>query len=164
RRKGGRGVGEILERIRGVDQKMGTITQAFDARLVAGKAHLAHASRLALLAHSRGMGFADSLALELICWAAAERQISRALEKMGLKEDSIAIGLVSVGEEKKAVEKALEEILRETEMEREDGVLDLSPSKERLLLERFHLPKGMVRKLGVQKLVLERIALLALER
>ncbi|MEM2265905.1 MAG: KEOPS complex subunit Cgi121 [Candidatus Hadarchaeales archaeon] len=164
RRKGGLGVGEILERIRGVDQKMGTITQAFDARLVAGKAHLAHASRLALLAHSRGMGFADSLALELICWAAAERQISRALEKMGLKEDSIAIGLVSVGEEKKAVEKALEEILRETEMEREDGVLDLSPSKERLLLERFHLPKGMVRKLGVQKLVLERIALLALER
>lgn len=164
RRKGRLGVGEILERVRKVDQRRGTVTQIFDARLVAGKAHLAHASRLALLSHARGKGFAASLALELMCWAAAERQISKALEKMGLKEDSSAVGLVSVGEEREGVEGALKEVLRETEMEEGDEVLELSPQKVRWLSEKFSLPEQMIRKLGVQKLVLERVALLALER
>lgn len=156
-------VEEVLGRVRRVDRERGTVTQLFDASRVAGLAHLAHSARLALLARSRGLGFADSLSMELVCWTAAERQIGKALEKVGLREGSRTVALVSVGEERGAVEGALEEVLRETGMEREDGVVGLSPSKVRILSEVFSLPKGMVRKLGVQKLVLERVALLALE-
>lgn len=157
-------VEEVLERVRKVDGERGTVTQLFDATRVAGLAHLAHASRLALLARSRGSGFADSLSMELVCWAAAERQIGRALEKVGLRKDSRTVALVSVGEEREAVEKALEDIMRETGMKREDSVVEFHPSKVKILSEVFSLPEEMVRKLGVQKLVLERVALLALER
>jgi tRNA threonylcarbamoyladenosine modification (KEOPS) complex Cgi121 subunit len=157
-------VEEVLEKVREIDEERGTVTQVFDAGRVAGRVHLAHAARLALLSHSRGSGFADSLAVELVCWVAAEKQIKRALEKVGLREDSRTVALLSVGGERQKVEGTLGTILRETGMEREDGVMELHPSKLKILTEVFSLPREMVRKLGVQKLVLERVALLALER
>lgn len=157
-------VEEFLEKVRRIDERVGTVTQAFDALRVAGRAHLVHAGRLALQAHLRGSGFADSPAVELACWVAAERQISRALEKVGLREGSSAVALLSVGEERERVEGALEAIFRETGLRRGDGVMELSRPKVKLLTEVFSLPREMVRKLGVQKLVLERVALLALER
>ncbi|TDA33389.1 MAG: hypothetical protein DSO04_00770, partial [Hadesarchaea archaeon] len=69
----------------------------------------------------------------------------------------------SVGEEREGVEGALAAVLREIGARREDGVMELLPSKQRALTEAFSLPREMVRRLGIQKLVLERVALLALE-
>ena len=156
-------VEEVLEKVRRIDGERGTVTQVFDARRVAGKAHLAHAARLALLHRSRGLGFADSLAAELACWVAADGQIKRALEKVGLRRDSRTVALLSVGEEREGVEGALAAVLREIGARREDGVMEFLPSKQRALTEAFSLPREMVRRLGIQKLVLERVALLALE-
>lgn len=157
-------VDEVLKKVRKVDSEVGTVSQLFDAAKVAGFAHLAHAGRLALLAHLRGSGFTDTLSMELACWTAGERQIGRALEKVGLREGTRTVALVSVGEKREAVEEALERILQETGIKREDGVVELFPFKVRVLSEVFSLPGGMVRKLGAQKLVLERVALLALEQ
>jgi len=157
-------VEEVLERVREIDGGRGTVTQVFDATRVAGKAHLAHAARLALLSRSSGLGFADSLAAELACWVAAERQIKRAFEKVGLREDSRTVALLSVGGKRERVEGALATVLGEIGIKRDDEVMEPLPSKLKLLTEVFSLPLEMVRKLGVQKLVLERVALLALER
>ncbi len=157
-------VEEVLEKLRVADGRWGTTTQAFDARRVAGRVHLAHAARLALLFHSRGSGFADSLAAELVCWTAADRQIRRALERVGLREDSRTVALVSVGERRESVEGALGEIFGTGVVRREDGVMELSPSKRKALLEAFSLSPSLVRKMGLERLVLEKVALLALER
>jgi KEOPS complex subunit Cgi121 len=55
------------------------VVQAFDARLVAGRDHLATALRYAARAHRRGDAIARDPAVETLLYAAGRRQIDRAL-------------------------------------------------------------------------------------
>jgi len=157
-------VDEKLERVREIDRKMGTVSQVFDARGIAGKEHLAHASRLAILAHSGGFNFAESLSIELLCWAAAERQIRKAFDKVGIRRDSEEVAVVSIGHGAAEVSAAIRAILHELVIGVDEEVLDLTPSKTLHIAKVFGLPRAMVEMFGVKKLVLERVALLALKR
>jgi len=55
------------------------VVQAFDARDVAGREHLATALRYAARAHRRGDAIARDPAVEVLLYAAGRRQIDRAL-------------------------------------------------------------------------------------
>ncbi|WP_227134140.1 KEOPS complex subunit Cgi121 [Halorubellus salinus] len=61
------------------------VVQAFDARYVADREHLATALRYAARAHRRGDAIARDPAVETLLYAAGRRQIDRALE-MGVDE------------------------------------------------------------------------------
>jgi KEOPS complex subunit Cgi121 len=149
---------EVIRRAADVQSKHGVIAQVFDARRVAGKEHLLHAVSLALLFEERGERFADNPALNLLCWAAAERQIEVALRKVGVTPATEEVAVVVVGKDRTSVGSAVEEV--SGLMVRDDGIL-LQRGKERELRETFSLPStATAEEMG--KFVLEKIALLEL--
>jgi KEOPS complex subunit Cgi121 len=157
-------VDEIFEELASVDRKHGTVSQIFDASRIAGKSHLLHGARLALIAQATGKNFANSLNIELVCWVAGERQINRAFEKVGMREGNMAVAILTVGKTRSGMRRAREDILRELHIKRDDSVLELASRKTVKLLEIFSIPKRELDIADVQKLVLERIALLSLQR
>ncbi len=157
-------VDEFLGKLAKADRKNRTTSQAFDASGIAGKEHLVHAARLALTAHAAKRNFASSLNIELVCWAAAERQIARAFEKVGVHEGSKGLAILTLGGSRVQVRRVLVSICRELGIERDDGVLELTREKVSNLCKVFSISEDELKIASIQKLVLERAALLALER
>ena len=157
-------VDEFLKKLAKVDEENRTISQAFDVSSIAGKEHLVHAARLALIAHATKSNFASSLNIELVCWVAAERQIARAFEKVGLHKGSKNLAILILGDSRARVRHALVNICRELGIERDDGLLELAHEKIPKLLKVFSISKDELKIAPIQKLVLERVALLALEK
>ncbi len=157
-------VDELLKGLKKVDGENETISQVFDASCVADVEHLVHSARFALVAHATGRNFASSLNIELLCWAAAERQIARAFEKVGLREGSETMAILVLGASRPRVKKALLDVCRELGVVREDSVLKLTREKTSKLVEIFLISEEELKIASVQKLVLERVSLLALER
>jgi len=157
-------VDEFLRKLAKVDKENRTTSQAFDASCIAGKEHLVHAARLALIAHATKSNFASSLNIELVCWVAAERQIGRAFEKVGVHKGSKNLAILSLGNSRAQVRRALVNIRRELDMKRDDGVLELTREKVSKLLGVFSISKDELKIAPPQKLVLERVALLTLQK
>jgi KEOPS complex subunit Cgi121 len=78
----------------------GTTVQAFDARYVVSRRHLARAVELAARATDRGTAVARDPAVEMLLYAAGRRQIDRALA-MGVSEgtDQPVVIVVDGGDE-----------------------------------------------------------------
>lgn len=154
----------ILERIAKIDRRHGTTSQVFDASRIAGKTHLAHAAKLALTAQFTRRNFTSSLGLELMCWAAGVRQITQALERVGLREGSTQVAILTLGKSCEAVNRAQTDIFSELGIKRDQRVLELTPEKTRSLVDVFSISEEELKLAPIEKLVLERIALLSLEK
>jgi KEOPS complex subunit Cgi121 len=157
-------VDEFLRKLAMIDKENLTTSQVFDASSIAGKEHLVHASRLALIAQATKKNFASSMNIELVCWAAGERQIARAFEKVGLHKSSKDLAILTLGDSRTRVKQASVNIRRELDIKRDDDVLDVTQEKVSKLLKVFSIPKDELKIAPIQKLVLERVALLALEK
>ncbi len=97
-------VDAFVARLGEIGEAHGTTIQAFDARYVADRDHLARAVELADRAFARGEAVARDRAVEILLYAAGRRQIDRALE-MGVSEgESEAVVLVDGGDEAGALE------------------------------------------------------------
>jgi len=165
---GGRGMvtstDELLQRLAAVDQAMGTTIQVFDALQIAGAEHLVHAARSALIAHATNNNFASSLGIELMCWTAAERQIGRAFEKVGVRQGARELAFVVIGASRVQVKTAMTKIFHEFAVERDDKVLELRRDKIPIVQRTFSVSPKELKVAPLEKLVLERIALLALAK
>lgn len=154
----------FLSKLGEVDRKDGTVTQAFNASRVAGVEHLVHAARSAIIASENKTGFADSLAIELVCWVAAERQIGRAFEKMGVSKGESCLVILSVGTSGAQVTATVKEIFLEFSAKRDDSLIEIKREKIPELRKVFSISENETKVAPVQKIVLERVALLALAK
>lgn len=154
----------VLEELARIDRRHGTVSQIFDASCIAGKDHLLQAARLSLISEATGKKFASSLNIELACWAAAERQIVRAFGKVGVRKGTSEVAILTLGKPRSAVKKSIDDFVRELLVGRDDDVIELTPKKIPTLLKIFSIPKSELEISDIQKLVLERIALLCLQR
>ncbi len=165
---GGRGeladVDKSIQKLAAVDRADGTTSQVFNAIRVAGVEHIVHAVRSALIAYSTKRSFSSSLKIELVCWTAAERHISRAFEKVGLKQGGKELAFVVIGISKTQVKAAMTRIFRELAVERDDTVLGLNRDKFSILQRTFSISSKELSVAPLQKLVIERIALLPLAK
>ena len=165
---GGRGIvtstDEFLRRLAAVDRVMGTTSQVFDALQIAGAEHLVHAARSALIAHATNNNFASSLGIELICWTAAERQIGRAFEKVGVRQGAMELAFLVIGTSRAQVKTAMAKIFHELAVEQDDTVLKLKRNKLFIIKRTFSISPEELKVAPLEKLVLERIALLALAK
>ncbi len=157
-------VDEFLRKLAKIDRENRTTNQVFDASSIAGKEHLVHATRLAIIAHATKKNFASSMNIELVCWAAAERQITRAFEKVGLRKNSKDLAILTLGDSRARVNQASINIRHELSLKRADDVLDVTREKVSKLLKVFSIQNDELKIAPIQKLVLERIALLTLEK
>jgi KEOPS complex subunit Cgi121 len=149
------------------------VVQAFDARYVAGDAHLEHALEAARRARSRGEAIARDPAVELLCYAAGTRQIDDALAlgvstgrspvvvliaALGADADGEAGG--SNANEAAAVE-AVRERIEPADLERGTELGDPERLREYFEIGDAELAASDA---DLATLVRERVALLAVER
>lgn len=157
-------VNNFLKKLSEIDQEQGTTSQVFKSSCIAGVEHLLHSARLALTAFATGTNFASSLGVELACWTSAQRQIGRALDTVGITKDDKEIALVTIGYSNDQVKRAINEILFKLNITRDDSVLKINDKKIQILIAAFSIPHHLLKTYDIQKLVMERIALLALEK
>jgi len=139
------------------------VIQAFDAAMIYNIDHLVSATIHAKRAFEQGTNTTNSLALEILLYAAGERQIQKAIRKTGVKKGKhpLAFVLTHPTSEKnnRNVEGAvLHRLLQTFHLTRDDTVL----KGNRATLKRFGITDAELSTIPEEKygeLVLEKVAL-----
>ena len=160
-------VDNIRKRAKGVS------VQLFDASLVAGPEHLYFATLNALKAFESDMNICKRLALEILLYASARRQIKKAVELLGVKDVSSEVAILVVAETEAKVCETLTVISDCIQGVQDERVIALSNTKVEAIKELFGISEleleSKLQKRGFEKealinLVIEHMALLATER
>lgn len=136
-------------------EKLGIRVQAFDADMIFGADHLQTAAEHAERSFARGSNIASDLMVEILVYAAGERQISKALQKVGVKDGQERVVLLTDAGEH------LVNLLISLGLSRDDDVIQ----GEREYLHEFGISKEELETVSSGKvfdLVLERVAFVEL--
>jgi KEOPS complex subunit Cgi121 len=136
-------------------QGEGKVVQLLNADGVAGQEHIIHATNQALESFKRNDNIANDLGLEICVRASAQRQISKALELLGLNMGVNKICAVLINFNDKTV-KELELLL-----ERDDSVLE---PDELILKDLYQISDVEIESCrGIIRVMIERTSVLVLE-
>ena len=147
--------------------------QIFDANLIAGWEHLYFAALNALNAFESKLNFSNSLAMETLLYASAQRQISKAIDLLGIKPESPQIAVLVIAKTLKEASSALETVSKLVSGERDDSILELTEGKIESIRRLFDISdlelESKLERKGLEKealvgLVIEHVALLATQR
>jgi len=147
--------------------------QFFDAKLIASREHLYFAALNALKAFQNRLNISNSLAVETLLYASAQRQITRAVELLGIKPSSTEVAVLVIAKTEQKAKTTLEIVSKRMQGERDDSVLELSKEKMRGIEKLFGISdielKAKLTREGLEKealidLVIEHVALLATQR
>jgi KEOPS complex subunit Cgi121 len=159
------------ELLRDVRNGKGTTVQVqfFNASIVATWEHLYFALLNALTAFRTKRNVSRSLAVEIVLYASAQRQIRKAIELIGVKAGCNDVAVVVVGETLGDVEASVSEASTLLNREPDERVLELSTAKALAIREAFAITEEeltVVVKEGdanqaLVDVVIERMALLS---
>jgi tRNA threonylcarbamoyladenosine modification (KEOPS) complex Cgi121 subunit len=143
--------------------------QFFDAQLIATQEHLFFAALNALQAFKNKTNLSKSLAMETMLYASAQRQIQRAIQRLGIKPQTTNMAVVILSEDLKETETMLTWIKAVIGAVVDEKVLDMTGVKERKICHAFQITDEELETLkgnassseAVVNLVIERVALLA---
>jgi KEOPS complex subunit Cgi121 len=151
-------VGSFVDRLDAIGDANGVTVQAFDARYVVSKRHLERALELADRERDRGEAIARDRGVEMLLYAAGRRQIDRALE-MGVSpgETPLVVAVDGAGDEGTAADAVAGllvggDTLGGYDDERVRSFYDIGAAEL------------AATDAGLEALVLERVALLVVER
>lgn len=161
-------IGEFLKKIR-KEKPANVEIQFFDAKFVATWQHLYFAAINALTAFKSGENISESLAMESLLYASAQRQIRKAMKLLGVKLNSSKIAVLIFGERPELARSALSLVTKQVKAKRDDTVLKLSEEKVAGIQKIFVISdvelETVMKNDGLEKaltdLVIERMALLA---
>jgi tRNA threonylcarbamoyladenosine modification (KEOPS) complex Cgi121 subunit len=150
----------------------GVEVQFFDARRVASWQHLYFAALNALTAFKNKENISKSLAMETLLYAAAERQITRAVELVGIGATSSDVAVLIIGKEPRKMELTLSMVSKNIGGQRDEKVLELSTDKVATIQRVFDISEAELRTVmekndadkAMIDLVVERMALLSTQR
>jgi KEOPS complex subunit Cgi121 len=139
------------------------VIQAFDATVIYSKDHLISAATHAKRAFLQGTNATNSLALEILLYAAGERQIQKAIKKVGVKkgEQQIVFLITDSADQKgkKSIDKAvIRRILKTFQLTTDEQELKADGET----LKRFGITEIELSTIPKEKygdLILEKIAL-----
>jgi KEOPS complex subunit Cgi121 len=143
--------------------------QFFDSKNIAGPQHLYFAALNALNAFKRNTNISDSLAVECLLYASAQRQIRKAVKMLGIKQDSSEVAALIITENRHKKSDYLHQITEMIPGERDDTILELTNKKIENIKKLFRISdlefEAKLKKEGLEKetvtdLVIERMALL----
>lgn len=154
-------VPDLLEKVNTIAKDIGIEVQLLDAAKVCGKEHLEVASMKAVRAFEEGRNHANSRPVEVLLYASAKRQITEAMEFMGIHEGDMEVAVVIFGAAGKEVP---DDLIQKMGLEADDSVLRGSDK----VLTAFGIDHERMReKIPPEKmtdLVLEKVALLDIEK
>lgn len=110
--------------------------------------------------------------MEALLYAAAERQITKATKKMGIKPATSDVAVLILGKDTKKIESMTSLISKTLKVQPDDGVLGLTKSKSELIKKLFCISeaelssvmKGVDTNRALVELVIERMALVSSKR
>jgi KEOPS complex subunit Cgi121 len=143
--------------------------QFFNAELVATWQHLYFAVVNALLAFRNERSISKSVAMEAMLYASAQRQISKALQFIGVKPASANVAIVIVGESPDSVKALLSAVSKRVGKETDETVLEVSGEKAQGIRQAFGITEKELETVSgkndgeqaLVNLVIERMALLS---
>jgi KEOPS complex subunit Cgi121 len=145
----------LLSKMREVSRRRKAVIQAFDPDMVLSENHLIFSAQHAFNAFAGGKGVARKLESELLLWAAATRRIEEAVKRVGVKDPKKVVFLVERGKEK---------ALKELGAERDESILKMSKEKMSRIIHTFKINERACECYSLEELLLEKIAMQALER
>jgi tRNA threonylcarbamoyladenosine modification (KEOPS) complex Cgi121 subunit len=142
--------------------------QFFDAQFAASPEHLYFAVLNALQAFQNKTSISKSAAVETMLYASAERQIQKAIDRIGIKPQTKNMAVVIIGEDPKQTAALLKALTECVGVEPDETVLELTQEKETKIRQAFQITDEELKTLtkskaekAVVNLVIERVALLA---
>ncbi|MCX8154110.1 MAG: KEOPS complex subunit Cgi121 [Candidatus Bathyarchaeota archaeon] len=161
-------VEDLLKALDRIKQKHVWV-QVLDAERVATWQHLYFAVLNALIAFKNKRNLSKNLAMEVMLYASAQRQIQKAVNIIGLKQDSKNIAAVIVGDDQNAVKAGLAAVADAVGGIHDESILELSEEKVLRLRETFTISEQELEAVkrkddseqALVKLIIERVALLA---
>jgi KEOPS complex subunit Cgi121 len=160
-------INTFLETFR-IDNKNVQI-QFFNAKYIASSEHLFFAALNALNSFDKKTNISNNLAVESLLYASAQRQITKAVKMLGIKQDSLEVAVLILTESISQKNEFLKLISNIISGERDDSVLDLTDEKFRNIKQLFEISdlelEAKLQKEGQEKqalidLVIEHMALL----
>jgi KEOPS complex subunit Cgi121 len=160
-------INTFLETFR-IDNKNVQI-QFFNAKYIASSEHLFFAALNALNSFDKKTNISNNLAVEALLYASAQRQITKAVKMLGIKQDSLEVAVLILTESISQKNEFLKLISNIISGERDDSVLDLTDEKFRNIKQLFEISdlelEAKLQKEGQEKqalidLVIEHMALL----
>lgn len=141
--------------------------QFFDADLIATEEHLYFAVLNALQAFKSGTGHSKSVAMESMLYASAQRQIQKAIERIGVKVESRNLAVAIVAGDKERIEKQLSALTEYFGGAPDGSVLQLTEPKMQRIKTAFQVTEKELEtqnkpaEAALVDLVIERMALLS---
>lgn len=164
----------ILDQGHTIADKLQVTLQLADAARVAGFHHLLFAIIHALHAFNQGTQRASNLGTEILRFAAAQRQIARALKILGISNETRQLAGVILGGPQKVLHRAYTQFLTKTGAHDSPEVLDItSHEKEKELQEAFKISSVELaatafsrripdRRQAIKKIIYDHCALLSI--
>lgn len=152
---------EFLKKINSFAQKNKIEVQVLNADLVYGKKHLVSSVFHAYKAFQNKNNTSNSIAMEILLYASGERQLKKAIPKMGIKNgrNNIAIIFAYPTDTNKEISNGvIDNFLKFFNLERNDKVLEGDINT----LKRFGISKSEIETVSKDKygdLILEKVAL-----
>ncbi len=143
--------------------------QLFDADLVATWQHLYFAVLNALVAFKTKRNLSNSLAVETVLYASAQRQIAKAISKIGVKPDSANVAVTVLSGNAGLTAVGVETLARMLGVSPDESVLELSKKKTKRLRQLFDISGEELELVsgsesveqGLAEAIIERVALLS---
>ena len=142
----------ILPVISALEKEHKSTIQLFRADRIFGEEHLQTAAEMAIRSWDRNPR-AKTLGMEILLYAAAERQISGAIDKLGISQELTSFAILTVG-------KAQPDIVLKTLDLKEADVLGPEGKDHSI----FNITEEEMKAASIPDLVLEKIALSELNR
>ena len=150
-------IDDFLKQVKEFSEKNGIIIQLFDADLIFGEKHIISAFKHAKRSINQKTNTTNSLEMELMLYAAGERQLKLAIPKMGINEGKSNLAIVFIGKDGK-LNQIVQSFFEHFKLKRDDKVLEGDENT----LKKFGLTDeeiGTVAKAKYQDLILEKVAL-----
>lgn len=153
-------VDDFINQINDFAEKYNIKIQVMDATVVFGKDHLISAFEHAKRALNQNTASTHSFEMELLLYAAGERQIKHAISKMGLKKENNLFVIIFLTSDNKhePIYTIIDNFLDKFHLKRDDSVLE----PDETMLSKFGIKKESiksVRKDQKFQLILEKVAL-----
>jgi len=143
------------------------LAQIVDACKVAGRDHLFMAAVNAARSTETGFAVSKSITVEVLLYASAQAQITKALARMGVTVSTRSIALMVFAHNQREAEEAYSRAAKLLGTE-DDSVLDIDLDKEKVLREAYGIGDEELEAAGGQGalsgLIVERGSLLSLRR
>jgi KEOPS complex subunit Cgi121 len=152
-------INSFLKKIITLSNRYDMVIQVVNADFVYGKDHLFSAVEHTIRSFKNQMNSLNSLSLEMLLYASGERQIQKAIEKIGIKNGNQKIAFIFIRERNgKISDDEVEHVLSSLNLKRNDKVLEGDVDT----LKRFGITEDELSTIPESKygdLLLEKVAL-----